>query len=87
MKMIVSNYDGTIKRYIGKPNLFQNIDLKKDLIEMRKFIENGNIFTITSKRTTQSIKKELETKKEPVKKSASKKSSTSNKTTKKSNNK
>lgn len=65
MKMIVSNYDGTIKRYTRKPNLIQKIDLKKDLKEIKNFIENGNIFTITSQRTTTSLIKELESKKVP----------------------
>lgn len=65
MKMIVSDYDGTIKRFYSKPNLIQKIDLKQDLSHIKKFIEEGNLFTISSKRTITSIREEIEKYKVP----------------------
>lgn len=60
MKMIVSDYDGTLKRFIHNPNIIEKIDLNKDLKYIKKFIEDGNIFTISSKRNLTSIKEQIE---------------------------
>ncbi len=65
MKMIVSDYDNTIKRFYSKPNIIQKIDLKKDLRYIKNFIEEGNLFTISSKRTMPSIREEIEKYKVP----------------------
>lgn len=59
MKMIISDYDGTIKRFRGEPNIIQRIDLIKDLKRIREFINDGNKFTISSERTTSSMKEEI----------------------------
>lgn len=58
MKMIVSDYDGTIKRFKNNPNIIEKIDLKQDIKSIKKFIEEGNIFTISSKRNITSIKEQ-----------------------------
>ena len=65
MKMIVSDYDNTIKRFHGIPNTIQKLDLKLDLRCIKKFIEEGNLFTISSKRTITSIREEIEKYKVP----------------------
>ena len=65
MKMIVSDYDGTIKRFRHEPNIIQRIDLNQDLRHIKKFIEEGNIFNVSSQRPIVSIKKELEKNKVP----------------------
>ena len=65
MKMIVSDYDNTIKRFYGIPNTIQKIDLILDLRYIKKFIEEGNLFNISSKRTITSIREEIEKNKVP----------------------
>lgn len=65
MKMIVSDYDNTIKRFYGIPNTIQKIDLILDLRYIKKFIEEGNLFNISSKRTITSIREEIEKYKVP----------------------
>ena len=65
MKLLVSDYDGTIKRFRHEPNIIQRIDLNQDLRHIKKFIEEGNIFNVSSQRPIISIKKELEKNKVP----------------------
>lgn len=65
MKLLVSDYDGTIKRFRHEPNIIQRIDLNQDLRHIKKFIEEGNIFNVSSQRPIVSIKKELEKNKVP----------------------
>lgn len=65
MKMIVSDYDNTIKRFYSIPNIIQKLDLKQDLRYIKKFIEEGNLFNISSKRTITSIREEIEKYKVP----------------------
>ena len=59
MKMIISDYDGTIKRFTEKPSLLENIDLKKDVNSISNFIKKGNKFVISTKRVTSSILEEI----------------------------
>lgn len=59
MKMIVSDYDGTLKRFTGTPSIREKIDLKKDLKKIDEFISDGNKFVIATKRITSSILNEI----------------------------
>ena len=59
MNLIVSDFDGTIKRFDENPNILKKIDFKKDIKEIDKFIELGNKFVISTKRATSSILTEL----------------------------
>lgn len=58
--LLVSDYDGTIKKYYKNPTIFQKLDLKKDIKAINKFVNNGNIFTLSTYRKTPSIKREIE---------------------------
>lgn len=59
MKIIFSDYDGTIKPFHNKPNIFEKITFKKNLSTINKFIKKGNQFIITTGRSTRSILKEI----------------------------
>ena len=58
--LLVSDYDGTIKKYYKDPTIFEKIDLKKEIKAINEFVNNGNIFTISTYRKTPSIKREIE---------------------------
>lgn len=51
MKLLVSDYDGTLNPYIG--------DIQSNLNEIKKFCDRGNIFMISTGRSFESIKKEI----------------------------
>lgn len=59
MKIIFSDYDGTIKPFFNNPNIFEKITFKKNLSTINKFIDNGNQFVITTGRSTNSILEEI----------------------------
>ena len=60
MKILISDYEGTLKRFNRKETLLKLIDLKKDLRSIDKFIKKGNIFIISTKRMYEPIKKDIE---------------------------
>ena len=51
MKLLVSDYDGTLNPYIG--------DIQSNLNEIKKFCDRGNMFMISTGRSFESIKKEI----------------------------
>lgn len=60
MKVLFSDYDGTIKTYDKRSNIIERCTFKKNLLYIRKFIMSGNIFNITTGRNPESIKIEIE---------------------------
>lgn len=59
MKIVFSDYDGTIKPFHQEPNILEKITFKKNLNSINKFVEKGNKFIITTGRSTNSILKEI----------------------------
>lgn len=59
MNLVISDYDGTIKRIDKNSNLLNYIDFYKDIKAIRKFIDEDNIFAISTSRKTNSILNEL----------------------------
>lgn len=59
MKLLVSDYDYTIKPYEKSPNLIERIIFKKNIGSINRFIENGNKFVIATGRNTTSIQDEV----------------------------
>lgn len=60
MKVLFSDYDGTIKTFDKRPNIIEKYTFKKNLLYIRKFIASGNIFNITTGRSPESIRREIE---------------------------
>lgn len=60
MKVLFSDYDGTIKTFDRYANYFEKRTFKKNIDAIDKFLGNGNKFIITTKRNTYSILEELE---------------------------
>ncbi len=60
MSILVSDYDGTLVN-LGEKTVFDIIKLRINLHTIKNFQKNSNIFIISTGRTTNSIKKELET--------------------------
>ena len=60
MKVLFSDYDGTIKTFDKRPNIIEKCTFKKNLLYIRKFIVSGNIFNITTGRSPESIRREIE---------------------------
>lgn len=59
MKLLVSDYDGTIKTFQNNPSFYENIVFKKNLQFIKRFIEHDNIFMISTGRNLSSILKEM----------------------------
>lgn len=59
MNLLVSDYDGTLKRFNKTLDLIGLIDFKRDLLNIKKFINNGNLFVISTKRMYESMKDEI----------------------------
>lgn len=59
MFLLVSDYDGTLKPYEKNPNIIEKEIFKKNLLATKKFMEKGNIFSIATGRSTDSIKDEV----------------------------
>ena len=57
--LLISDYDGTIKRFESSPTLLEKIDFNKDIKSINRFIDNGNEFAISTYRKTPSIIEEL----------------------------
>lgn len=55
MKILFSDYDGTIKTFIKKPNIMESRTLNLNIKAINEFIEKGNKFIITTGRGTESI--------------------------------
>lgn len=55
MKILFSDYDGTLKNYIKNPNILEKYIFNLNLKAIDKFMENGNKFIITTGRNTESI--------------------------------
>ena len=55
MKILFSDYDGTIKTFIKKPNIIESRTLNLNIKAINEFIEKGNKFIITTGRGTESI--------------------------------
>ena len=60
MKILVSDYDNTIKRHYNTQNLFKKIDFERDIKSINKFVNEGNKLIISTKKMHQIIKRELE---------------------------
>ena len=58
--IIISDYDGTIKRFYKNPSIIEKIDFKKDINAINNFVKDGNDFVISTNRKTQSIINELD---------------------------
>lgn len=58
MKILFSDYDGTIKTFENTPTIIENINFRMNVNAINKFIKEGNCFNITTGRTTESIIKE-----------------------------
>lgn len=59
MKILVSDYDGTIKRFDKTLSPFELIDFKQDLKSIKEFMKKGNIFVISTKRMYESMIREI----------------------------
>ena len=59
MKLLVSDYDNTIKPYEKNPNIIEKTVFKKNIESINRFIENGNKFVIATGRNTKSIQDEV----------------------------
>lgn len=59
MKIIFSDYDGTIKTFLNNPNIFERIKFEKNLKSINNFLSNDNKFVITTGRSTSSILEEI----------------------------
>lgn len=59
MKIIFSDYDGTIKTFLNNPNIFERIKFEKNLKSINNFLSNDNKFVITTGRSTNSILEEI----------------------------
>lgn len=59
MKIIFSDYDGTIKTFLNNPNIFERITFEKNLKSINNFLRNDNKFVITTGRSTSSILEEI----------------------------
>lgn len=59
MKIIFSDYDGTIKTFLNNPNIFEKITFEKNLKSINNFLRNDNKFVITTGRSTSSILEEI----------------------------
>ena len=58
--LLVSDYDGTIKKYYNNPNIFEKYDFKKEIKAINKYVNDGNEFAISTFRKTPSIRREIE---------------------------
>lgn len=58
--LLVSDYDGTIKKFYNKPTIRQKYDFIKEIKAINRFVKNGNDFAISTMRKTPSIKHEIE---------------------------
>lgn len=59
MKIIFSDYDGTIKTFLNNPNIFERITFEKNLKSINNFLNKDNKFVITTGRSTSSILEEI----------------------------
>ena len=59
MKIIFSDYDGTIKTFLNNPNIFERITFEKNLKSINNFLRNDNKFVITTGSSTSSILEEI----------------------------
>lgn len=60
MKLLVSNYIGTIKPYYGNnPSILEKQEFNKNLKKIKKFIEDGNKFMISTLNDFSNINKEI----------------------------
>lgn len=59
MKILFSDYDGTIKTFRNNPNIFEKINFNKNMKSINNFINKGNKFIITTGRSTNSMLKEI----------------------------
>lgn len=59
MKILFSDYDGTIKTFRNNPNIFEKINFNKNIKSISNFISDGNKFILTTGRSTKSILKEI----------------------------
>jgi len=59
MKLLVSDYDGTIKTFDKNPNLIESYIFKNNIKEINAFVNNDNKFIIATGRNTTSIQKEI----------------------------
>jgi len=59
MKMLISDYDYTIKPFENNPSIYERIVFKKNIDSIKRFIDRDNIFVIATGRTTSSIMDEL----------------------------
>ena len=60
MKLLVSDYDGTLITFHNKPNIFDKAVLESNKKLIEEFIDKGNIFSIISGRTTASLLHEID---------------------------
>ena len=58
MKLLISDYDYTIKPYENNPNIIEKNIFRKNIQAINSFVDNGNIFAIATGRNTQSIQEE-----------------------------
>ena len=58
MKLLVSDYDYTIKPYEKNPNILEKNIFKKNIEAINRFQEKGNKFVIATGRNTSSIREE-----------------------------
>lgn len=59
MKVLFSDYDGTIKTFNRYPDYFEKRTFKKNIDAIDKFLGDGNKFIITTKRNTDYILEDL----------------------------
>lgn len=59
MNLLISDYDGTIKTYDNNPNMLEKYTFKKNIEEIKRFIERKNKFIIATGRSTDSIEREI----------------------------
>lgn len=59
MKVLFSDYDGTIKTFDSYPNYFEKRTFKKNIDAIDKFLADGNKFIITTGRSTDYILEDL----------------------------
>lgn len=60
MKFLISDYDGTLKPFDENPNFIENYTFNKNIHEVNNFVKQGNLFMISTGRSTESIKKEIQ---------------------------
>ena len=59
MKILISDYDGTINRFSDNVYLSDLISLKRDVLAIKRFINKGNLFVISTGRSFVSMYNEI----------------------------